>query len=196
MYRFAPAWSAKPLLCVFESNLFSEDELKKIVKVGDALKPEPATSFDEDKNAYQVSDYRKCKVSVYDLLPETQFVYDRLAEFITAKNEESFGFDLCGFAEKFQYLVYDKTNDHYDWHIDLSYGNQPNRKLTLVVQLSDPSEYEGGELQLKITEKPLVTTKKFGMVYLFPSFIMHRVTPITKGVRKSLVVWANGEAFR
>jgi PKHD-type hydroxylase len=68
------------------------------------------------------------------------------------------------------------------------------RKLSLVCQLSDPSEYEGGELQIN-TGEIFTPEKQKGTVILFPSYLLHRVTPVTKGTRRSLVLWIEGPAF-
>jgi PKHD-type hydroxylase len=73
------------------------------------------------------------------------------------------------------------------------------RKVSITVQLSDPSEYEGGDLQYFRGGNPDnadTVFKKKGYVFLFPSYMMHRVTPVTQGVRKSLVLWVGGEHYR
>jgi PKHD-type hydroxylase len=85
---------------------------------------------------------------------------------------------------------------HYDWHMDASAPeNGIQRKLSISILLSDPSEFEGGQLQLKGMEDTPLLEKK-GSIIVFPSFIEHRVTPVTKGVRYSAVTWASGPSFR
>jgi len=69
------------------------------------------------------------------------------------------------------------------------------RKLSLVLQLSDPKDYEGGELILHLSEEPTVVPKKQGYVTIFPSFVLHEVTPVTSGTRHSLVSWISGKPF-
>jgi PKHD-type hydroxylase len=85
---------------------------------------------------------------------------------------------------------------HYDWHQDVGKPyNMQQRKLSISILLSDPSEFEGGELQFKgIEDQKVLTTQ--GSIIVFPSFIEHKVTPVTEGVRYSAVTWANGPAFR
>jgi PKHD-type hydroxylase len=81
--------------------------------------------------------------------------------------------------------------------MDMGGGNSITRKISIVVQLSDPDEYEGGELQIQTgSESYISILKKKGAVTLFPSYMRHRVTPVTKGVRKSLVLWVGGSTFR
>lgn len=91
-----------------------------------------------------------------------------------------------------------KSSDrgHYDWHIDAASPKDGiQRKLSISILLSDPSEFEGGELQFKEIEDQKILTKQ-GSIVVFPSFIEHRVTPVTKGDRYSAVTWASGPSFR
>jgi PKHD-type hydroxylase len=71
-----------------------------------------------------------------------------------------------------------------------------SRKLSLVLQLTDPSEYEGGNLQVLIGSEPLNVEKRRGLICAFPSFTIHQVTEVTKGSRQSLVVWLSGPPFK
>ena len=82
---------------------------------------------------------------------------------------------------------------YYDWHVDMGPG-KANRKLSLVCQLSDPSEYEGGELQIHTGQIHTVEKKK-GLVVIFPSYLLHCVTPVTSGKRQTLVLWIEGPPF-
>jgi len=91
-----------------------------------------------------------------------------------------------------------KSSDkgHYDWHIDAGAPmNGLQRKLSFVMLLSDPSEFEGGELQFRGMEDWKILPKQ-GSIVVFPSFIEHRVTPVTKGVRYSAVSWVHGPSFK
>jgi PKHD-type hydroxylase len=130
-------------------------------------------------------------------LPKTdEFVelYKIFHQLISKGNEEFYKFRLSEITEHIQYTVYNSEDEgHYDWHLDMG-PNKARRKLSLVCQLSDPSEYEGGELQIN-TGRVFVAEKEKGTVILFPSYLMHRVTPVTKGIRRSLVLWIEGPAF-
>jgi PKHD-type hydroxylase len=99
--------------------------------------------------------------------------------------------------EKTQIGRYKSSDEgHYDWHMDaFTPINGIQRKLSISILLSDPSEFEGGELQFKGIEDRKILTKQ-GSIVVFPSFIEHRVTPVTKGVRYSAVTWASGPSFR
>ena len=106
-------------------------------------------------------------------------------------------FEISGFNEHLQYTRYDAADkDFYGWHTDGSVkGDGPPRKLSLTIQLSDPNDYEGGDFQLHGTKLSTVA-KERGLTVCFPSYTLHQVTPVTKGVRKSLVVWLVGPPFK
>jgi PKHD-type hydroxylase len=80
--------------------------------------------------------------------------------------------------------------------MDFGAGEISHRKLSLTVQLSDPAHYEGGVLQFMLNQKIVDAPKERGTVIVFPSFMMHRVTPVERGVRRSLVGWVSGHPYR
>jgi hypothetical protein len=99
--------------------------------------------------------------------------------------------DLLAHTEPVQLSEY-QVGDEYDWHLDLGPGPASRRKLSLSVQLTEPNEYEGGDLEIKGVHN-IPALRKRGSVIIFPSFLLHRVTPVTRGVRRSLVAWVPGE---
>ena len=112
-------------------------------------------------------------------------------------NSKFYNFDLSGFVEDMQFTVFEgNESGHYAWHIDASHNSIAPRKLSIVLQLSDPLEYEGGELQTMNSNSPSSVTRQRGLIAAFPSWALHRVTPVTSGVRKSIVVWIAGPEFR
>lgn len=111
-------------------------------------------------------------------------------------NDRYFNFDLASFDQGLQLTRYDgEQEQHYDWHVDRGMGTG-QRKLSLTLQLSDPNDYEGGDLELRFGKDPVKINKDRGMIALFPSYTMHRVKPVTKGIRYSLVAWVSGPAFK
>ena len=106
-------------------------------------------------------------------------------------------YDITGFNEDLQYTKYSDDKSFYGWHIDSGSlkSENPPRKLSLTLQLSEPSEYDGGDFQIHASKLNTVSKKK-GLICVFPSYSLHQVTPITRGVRRSLVVWLCGPAFR
>jgi len=101
------------------------------------------------------------------------------------------------YQENTQISRYKSDNKgHYAKHIDTDHPKDGvQRKLSISILLNDPSEFEGGELQFTDVADCKVLTKQ-GSIVVFPSFIEHVVTPVTKGVRYSAVTWASGPAFR
>ena len=111
---------------------------------------------------------------------------------------QSAGWDYLLTGQEITQIGRYKSTDegHYDWHIDTDVPeNGVQRKLSISILLSDPSEFEGGELQFKGIEDQKILTKQ-GSIVVFPSFVEHRVTPVTAGVRYSAVAWASGPSFR
>ena len=124
-------------------------------------------------------------------------------------NRRFYEFDLNGF-ESFQYTTYEhkegEEDQKYDYHMDTVLGlDKPlemmeTRKLSLSIILSDPSEYEGGEFYIQTgspeQDRLMKMEQVKGRVLGFPSFMIHGVSPVTKGIRRSLVVWVEGPKFK
>jgi len=117
-------------------------------------------------------------------------------------NKNAFGFDLSLFHE-LQFTEYHATNSgHYHWHHDTHWGGSKliQRKLSMVVQLSDPANYDGGDFEVNIEDCQEAPDAKAirakGTVIIFPAFLRHRVTAVTRGTRYSLVSWYEGPCFR
>jgi PKHD-type hydroxylase len=115
-------------------------------------------------------------------------------------NARFFRFDLSGLA-MFQYALYGgPEGGHFDWHKD--YGRDPSdphqepRKLTLSLQLSDGNDYKGCDLQARAGNLIDTAPRERGTIVAFPANVLHQVTPIESGVRRSLVTWAVGPEFR
>jgi len=124
-----------------------------------------------------------------------EWIYDRLSNACIQANTGRYKFDITGFQTELQLASYG-IKHFFDWHMDFGSGDLSNRKLSITVQLSDPDEYEGGELQFMINQTVFTATKEKGTAIIFPSFALHRVTPITKGCRKSIVGWISGPPYR
>lgn len=128
--------------------------------------------------------------------PECAWVFERLAHVVASLNADYFGFELTGFGEALQLTNYHEARQGtYTWHQDFgSLGT--SRKLSMVLQLSDPNEYEGGELQILTSKEPTSIQKKRGLITVFPAWTLHQVTPVVKGTRQTLVAWISGPAFK
>lgn len=171
---------------------FTLDDLDKIQALGEAAGKQEALVGGGAVNPR----IRKGSVAWIPVADESTWLYERVVRIMQDLNVKYFGYDLWGFVGGLQYTVYEgsESPEYYDWHIDMN-TDQVQRKLSFVLQLSNPMDYEGGELRLR-GMSDLVVPKEQGIVYVFPSFILHQVTPVTKGVRKTLVAWAVGPDFR
>lgn len=126
-----------------------------------------------------------------------EYLYKEMQSIITQINDHVYNYSLYGF-ECFQYSEYHASESgHYDWHIDTSVrgGSHHIRKLSFSAGLNDESEYEGGELEFKLGPESAGYRLKKGQIIVFPSYLLHRVAPVTKGVRKTLVGWSRGPNF-
>lgn len=142
-----------------------------------------------------VEELRKSAVIPVTSSKEHNWIFDRISALALQANFERYGFDVLGIYEPLQLAEY-KKDDFFQWHMDFGPGENSRRKLSLTVQLSDPNTYEGGDLQFMINDKMVDAPRNKGAVVVFPSFVLHRVTPITSGCRRSIVGWISGVPYR
>jgi PKHD-type hydroxylase len=145
--------------------------------------------------AHQV---RRAEIVWLDDLHGCGWVMDRMVALTAAANRAAYGFDLTEFGESAQVARYDADRAaHFDWHADIGAGTWASRrKLTIVVQLSEPATYKGGTLDIWSGHTPQSAPRDPGTAIVFPSFALHRVEPVAQGLRWSLTLWAHGPAFR
>lgn len=174
-------------------NGFTKEELKKIEGMTSELPWETAATGQDDTS--EVSDYRKSKIKWCPQNEDWHWVYSKLHNMIFEANNVMWKMDITTMPEMIQYTEYYEGGGQYDWHMDCGIGLQNRRKISVTVQLSDSSEYEGGELEFNIG-KQITAPRVQGAAVIFPSFYLHRVTPVTKGTRKSFVLWVGGEPYR
>ncbi len=174
-------------------NAFSEDELTKINNLAMSYPKMQATTVGEEGT--NVSEYRKSTVVWLPDEPRSLWLYNKISELAHTANTNMWNYEIWGYNDQLQYTIYEGDGGHYDWHADLG-PSISNRKLSCVIQLSDPNDYEGGDLQLNNGGGVVTIEKKKGRIVFFSSFVLHRVTPVTKGTRISLVTWLSGRNLR
>jgi PKHD-type hydroxylase len=175
-------------------NVFSDTELDMIASMFDEDELKIGTTSDDNK---QSLDIRDSKIRFLESsLEENKWIFQRLTATVQQANNQFFQFELDR-IESLQYTTY-KKNQYYRDHLDLMYKSPSNavRKLSFSVQLSDPNDYKGGDLLLKISSDPTQVKKTRGTVIFFPSYVLHEVTPVKQGVRKSLVGWVTGPRWK
>jgi PKHD-type hydroxylase len=177
----------------FYENLFSEEECNEIIRLGEE------SNLFEGRVGGGVNDLRttvrKSEIGFMEYEPDNQWIFDKIASSVIEANEVMWGFDVWGFGDGLQYTKYYEDGGHYDWHADVG-PTVANRKISFVLQLSEPEDYDGGLLQLNVGHQFLEVPRAKGNVAIFPSYLLHRVTPVVAGERKSLVAWVSGPTFR
>ena len=192
MFKSRPENVSGPI--VIWKDLFSPKELDAIEAYGDGLMPVRAEMVSQGDNPGKT---RVTRVAWMERKPEAAWLFARLEEAALKINSDFYGFDLFGLTEAIQYTVYvDSEGGHYDWHVDLGARNVEFRKISLSLQLSDPAQYEGCDLVLQAGNGPESVERARGTLIAFPSYVLHRVTPIESGTRKSLVIWIGGPPYR
>jgi len=127
----------------------------------------------------------------------SHWMYDLLFPIALEANQMYYGFDIDIVTDPIHYVIYPEDGGHLDWHMDNGAHGTNRRKLAMTVQLSDYNDYEGGDFQIWGGGKEFVTLpREKGDIVVFPTFLLHRVTPITKGIRKCLVFWTGGRPFK
>jgi PKHD-type hydroxylase len=133
-----------------------------------------------------------------------RWLWDRLVLMCLEANDRAFDLELSNypqlrFSTHAQFTEYHADGEHrYNWHEDNAWlgGSEMDRKVSCVVQLSDPGSYEGGRLRLERDDLADGKFREQGAVIFFPSHLRHKVEPVTAGVRYSLVVWFEGPRMR
>ena len=124
------------------------------------------------------------------------FPFDKIREITKAANDQIYNFDLLGIIDQDFPQVYKYTEDcYYNYHIDINLL-APTRKMTWIVNLSDETDYEGGDITFMNTDTSAVTTKRKGSILIFPSFIPFQINKITKGEKKLIIGHVHGAVFR
>ena len=173
--------------------MFSDEECRRIL----ALRGEArdARIVDDPQGMGTGQTYRKGQVGWIRPTAETEWIFTRTFGVVRQVNDRCFRMELAGFTEPLQVAEYGQES-YYDWHLDIDRGPHSIRKLSFIVQLSDPAEYEGGEVELSCGRESASVPREQGGMTVFPSYLLHRVKAVTCGVRCSLVGWIGGPPYR
>lgn len=171
-------------------SAFTAAECDEILRVSQELAPEKK-AYTSDGAAKVTDSFRNTRVRT--ILPhgETNWIFDKL-EGVIAGILPHFKIDVAGFFEGAQVYYY-PTGGFLDWHMDIGKGIMSTRKLSITLQLSEEGEYDGGDLEFMSSQK---APRPRGTVVVFPTYMMHRVSRVTRGGRYSLVSWVHGPPYR
>ena len=161
-------------------DLFLEEEVEQIIELGDALVLEEGKVHGDKVN----HSIRNSRIAWIHPEKDTWWLFDRAI--MVFKSSLPFSS-----LQSMQYTVYDNKGSHYSWHRDVGNGDEimKARINVAVLQLSDPGNYKGGVLQIKYEDQVIDVMKTKGMVTTFPIQLEHKVTPVTSGIRKTLIMW-------
>jgi|TARA_B110000908_G_scaffold161538_1_gene206017 PKHD-type hydroxylase len=192
-----PTTEINPQEYYWYKNGFSKSQLTKLNDDLSTLKFQKAVTFGE--TAENTS--KKIRSSRVKWIPQDErfkWIYELMNKLIMEANKNLWNFDVHTMLEQIQYTEYlAEEQGHYTWHQDIGPGNASKRKISVTIQLSEDDEYEGGDLEIWKGGTSIQKCERgAGVAVLFPSYMMHRVTPITKGIRKSLVLWVGGSHYK
>tara|TARA_B110000971_G_C19759813_1_gene385897 strand:+ start:22 stop:606 length:585 start_codon:yes stop_codon:yes gene_type:complete len=190
-----PRW--KSFIVETTAPIFTPEQCQMIIKSG----------REEPKQTAEIGNEKGDKEGVLDTETRTSHIswipfkkmndmYKDIEKIMKTTNGNHFGFDNMQITEMAQYTEYPEGG-FYDWHIDndVNFKHEPPvRKISMTCLLSSENEFEGGDLEL-MKEGKAVKLKQ-GQAIFFASFIRHRVTPVIRGNRKSLVMWFGGTPFK
>lgn len=176
-------------------GILSDKEIEKVHEIATWFKPKAGTVGLEGEKLDE--EIRDSKVTFIKPDPRTEWLFRKMVDFCKFQNSSYYRYNV-GFIELIQYTEYTEDG-FYEYHID-SFDHDYNifveqRKLSVTIQLTDPSEYEGGDLEFYNPRTPVKAPREKGTAVTFPSYMYHRVTPVTKGKRHSLVMWLTGPDF-
>ena len=188
-----PKW--KSWVVETTTPLFTPDQCQKIIDAGRRQKPQQA-SVGMGRPQGGVDTKKRTTTISWIPFKEMEPMYNDINNFIQKANRNHFGFENVAITEMAQFTEYPEGG-FYDWHMDTDVNMQhepPVRKISMTLLLSPQNQFEGGDLELMAPGKKV--NLKQGHAIIFASFLNHRVAPVTKGVRQSLVMWFGGKPFK
>jgi len=186
-------WSA-------ENRLLSPPECDSIIQFGHLIGFGKAAIGSPGASRVDES-YRCVEVATLPFIEKFDWLYQRLTQKVQYANDDFYGFDLSGLCEPLQLLRYVAAQDggvagHYDWHQDFGADYMGRRKLSVVINLSDPADYDGCRLTIMHHRQETLPYVGRGDAVLFPTWTPHMVSGVSRGMRYALACWVHGAPFR
>jgi len=172
-------------------GFFSREECAEILRISQQIPMRAAVTG--DGVGTRTTEHRKSNlVEVYPD-PSINWIFEKLETALQQLNNQQYKFDIQGFFEGAQIYEYPEGG-FLNWHMDIAKGYMSNRKLSMSVQLTDGADYEGGNLEFMDFKE--TGPRGIGDLIVFPAFLQHRVTKLTRGKRYAWVSWVHGPAYR
>jgi PKHD-type hydroxylase len=194
-----PKW--KSYIVKTERPVLTSQQCDEIIRIGQNEPKIDATIGTDNKSIKVNNKYRQSTISWFPFA-KAKTIYQDIKYWTEAINSNHFGFDTPEVTEEGQYAEYTK-DDFYNWHIDSNIrmaAMPPVRKISMTLLLNDPKDFEGGDLEIFSGESLDSTFNKInlqkGQAVFFASFLLHRIVPVIKGNRKSLVMWFGGTPLK
>lgn len=175
-------------------DFLTPEECNSIINIGNSH--QRVVSVVNETNDVINSIRRNHVVFLKSVDTANEWIFSKVANTVNSLNRQFWNFDLK-FLETLQFTIYDEPGDFYTAHMDMGHNRVEARKLSIVVQLSDPADYQGSNLQLHSCGMDFYNTMRDrGTLIAFPSYMVHQVTPLLVGTRYSLVSWVCGPTFK
>ena len=178
------------------SPIFSPKQCQLVINMGMSLKKETASVGMGNLKGSGVDTKKRITTISWIPFKKMPEMYRDIEATMIKANNNHFGFEGMQLTEPGQFTHY-LTGGFYEWHMDcdvLGKHQPPVRKISMTLLLSDPSTFEGGELEF-MDDKKAIKLKQ-GQAIFFESWLRHRIKPVTRGERKSLVMWFGGPSFK
>ena len=189
-----PKW--KSWIVETTTPLFTPRQCQMVIDAGRKQRPQKAQVGMGRPEASGVDTKKRTTTISWIPFKEMEPMYNQINQFIQKANRNHFGFDDIQITEQAQFTEYPEGG-FYDWHMDTDVNMKhepPVRKISMTLLLSPENQFEGGDLELMAPGKRVKL--KQGHAIVFASFLHHRVAPVIRGVRQSLVMWFGGEPFK
>lgn len=187
IYPKSPPW-------VWAAGIFTDQELDAINKLAESMPGQPVKV---GRDLQIRPEYNRSITRWLMPSSDTAWIYQKITTAVAMLNASHYRFDITGMDEPLYHVTYlGDDQGHYSWHADLGHEQEAARKLSITFQMSNPSDYEGGDLEINANGRPETAPRERGKLILFPSYELHRVTPVTRGKRSALVAWIGGPPFR
>ncbi len=193
-------------------NALNDDDIEKVHSMvyDNNYKFEKGGTGHKEKGELDQYGSNNRDIAYVPCVNHSEWIYNKLEPLVVEANAALFQFDISYVTDPLHYVIYPEPNKQgetgetreiggfLDWHMDIGVGGVCRRKLSTSVQLNDPKDYEGGEVEMWVggENRFIKLPREKGDVVIFPTFYMHRVTPLTKGERRCLIFWTGGEPFR